>query len=802
MADRYCFVCDTTVDSELCPTCETETWRPPAHQAEPRLDDPAHLPAADPAEPDRPSPPLPPLPVVAPPTGADLPGYEAGARQRERSIAPARLVPIAALVVGGIIFLSVLTGPSGLEPEDETPVTPPITAQTTTTVPAPGSSRDVWGPPTGAWVGGFAFTAERPENLFGPSLAAGRLDLAGGTIVDSLPDGRLVGIYESDGVEEVVLLGTGESGQTTEFAPLPVPGPDSTAPLLSPNGTRLAMIDAAGVPYVWTIDGSSPPRDAVPAVLSPRDSASTAVEAIVSLTWSPDSNLLALNAFQGGYYLWDIETNELSRNPMPGRAVAVSNTRVAAWGGSGLELRDLTGRVLRRWQDLVPGEGVPLEVEGAFDPVDRYLAVRGLVGTRNDGQDGLTVLSTIGTTRRLLTTEPAQGFAWSGDGSGLYWLDSSGLQVWSADPERASASLLGGAGRIFPRLRVYDPAMTPLTHPALESAGLMELRDGIVTRRIMNGSQTTFAGMNQATIAPAGVGGRFLSVATGEFQQPVVLAEALGGGSQVLGNLERTHLGPDGRIVRTVALSPGDAGDLDAAELDATRWYVETDNGLILFGPDAGRFTTVAEGHSLGYLGGIAFFVTPDGSAIQTIPDVNGTETVLAAADLDAERIVAVAAVRRAVFVLLETRAGEVQIWQVPGDSELLTTPLFPPAPSITSSPWVVYTAPGPVTGGTILAEPNQSAGEIAAVRIDSPDGPATIVMASPLALESVCGASAGGTCVLFETSGRPLGFSPDGNWLLIESAGRYLAVSPVGRGSATLPDTPPDQVAWVEIGR
>jgi hypothetical protein len=115
---------------------------------------------------------------------------------------------------------------------------------------------------------------------------------------------------------------------------------------------------------------------------------------------------------------------------------------------------------------------------------------------------------------------------------------------------------------------------------------------------------------------------------------------------------------------------------------------------------------------------------------------------------------------------------------------------------------WVVYTATGPVTGGTILAEPDQAAGEVYAARIDSSDGPVTVVMAAPLALESVCGASAGGTCVLFETPGRPLGFSPDGNWLLIESADRYLAVSPVGRRNATLPDTPPDQVAWVEIGR
>ena len=73
--------------------------------------------------------------------------------------------------------------------------------------------------------------------------------------------------------------------------------------------------------------------------------------------------------------------------------------------------------------------------------------------------------------------------------------------------------------------------------------------------------------------------------------------------------------------------------------------------------------------------------------------------------------------------------------------------------------------------------------------------------MAAPLALESACGTSAAGACVLSETFGSPLGFSPDGNWLLVENGDEYLAVSTVGRGSATLPDAPPDEVAWVEVG-
>ncbi len=488
MADRYCFVCDTPVESPLCPTCTNETWRPSDRQAAPLHEDRANEIATDPpTEPDQRPPPPQPVPVVAPPSGADLPGHVEKPGGRQRPLAPGRWAPIAAIVVGGIIYLSVLTGPSGLEPEAETPTTPPITAQTTTTVPAPGSSRDVWRPPSGTWVGGFSFSSSRPEPLFGPSLTPGLLNIGPDTvIVDALPDGRLVGVDRAG--QRVVLIGSGPGAEETAL--LLWPGSESMPPLLSPDGTRLAMIDATGVPFVWTI-GANLDSAGSPSfeLTSPRDSAATAVEAIASLAWSPDSSLLALNAFQGGYYLWDLATNSVSRTSMPGRAIAVSNTRVAAWGSAGLELRDLAGRVVRRWDDLLDpfandlsGSGSVLQLEGAFDPLKRYLAVRGQVGP--DGNDGLTVLSMIGTTRQLLTTEPAQGFTWSGDGSGLYWMDSSGLQVWSGDPERASATMLGGSDEILGRLRVVrsghlaDRSPCPASHPSL-----VELRNGAMTRR-------------------------------------------------------------------------------------------------------------------------------------------------------------------------------------------------------------------------------------------------------------------------------------------------------------------------------
>jgi hypothetical protein len=527
------------------------------------------------------------------------------------------------------------------------------------------------------------------------------------------------------------------------------------------------------------------------------------VEAIASLTWSPDSTLLALNAAQGGHYLWNLKTNQVSPDSMPGRAVAVSNTQVAVWGDFGLELRDPTGKVLRRWPDLVPGEAVPLAAEGAFDPLNRFLAVRGLVETEGGGQEGLTVLSTIGTTRRLLTTDPAQGFAWSGDGSGLYWLDSGGLQVWSADPERASAAMLGGAGELFTRLRVYDPAMAPLAHPALITSSLVELHNGAVTRRTMNGSEALFIGTQQATIAPADVAGRFLSVASGEPFQAVVVADPFNPNStRVLGNLTALQLGDGGRISRSVALVPGKGQELTSNQINATRWYLETDEGSILFGPDAGLFIHAADGNSLSFLGGTGFYVTPNGSAIQTMPTVAETDILLTAADLDAQRILAVGVIRRDAFVVAVNSAGNTQIWQVPADSALGATPLFPPAPAINSWARVVYTAPGPVSGATILAEPDTARGEVFAARIDRPDGPVTVVMAAPLALEeSACGASAAGACVLSETIGSPLGFSPDGNWLLVENGHAYLAVSTVGRGSAELRGAPPDGVAWVEVG-
>jgi hypothetical protein len=412
----------------------------------------------------------------------------------------------------------------------------------------------------------------------------------------------------------------------------------------------------------------------------------------------------------------------------------------------------------------------------------------------------LTVLSTIGTTRQLLTTDPAQGFAWSGNGSGLYWMDSHGLQAWSADPERASATLVGRGGQdAIWRLRVYDPAISPVLPPTLTTTALLERREGTMYHRTIDGLQDSVLG-GLTTITPGGVSGLFLSVQQGEVEQPVVLTSLFGSAwQQTLGTLNSFQL-PDGaRLVRALALSPGSDEELTPSELEATRWYLETDSGSILFGPDSDLFTTAAEGTSLNILGGTAFHITPDHSAVQTIPVEAAFSTVLTAADLNAERVLAVGAVRRTLFVLVADTSGPPQLWQVPADSPLLTTPLFPPAPSITSEAWIVYTFPEPATGGWILTDPDTGpSGELLAARIDGPDGPLTVVMAAPLALESICGASAGGACVLAEVPGNPLGFSPDGNWLLIGNGDTYVAVSTVGRGIVAFPDTSPDDVAWV----
>jgi hypothetical protein len=338
----------------------------------------------------------------------------------------------------------------------------------------------------------------------------------------------------------------------------------------------------------------------------------------------------------------------------------------------------------------------------------------------------------------------------------------------------------------------------------LATTALIERRAGTLYLRTMDGPSVLDTEEGPATIIPAGIPGSILSVATGEAERPVTLSYKYPVETELaLGNLNSLQLPDDPRIIRAIALTPFDSdGRLLTEELEATRWYLETDSGSILYGPQAERFTTVAVGSSLGLLGGTAFHVTPDGSALQTIPVGFETNTVLIAEDFDAERILAVGTVRRALFVLVATTDGEVLVWQVPADSELLATPLFPQAPSITSWGWVVYSSPGPATGGAILTDPDTgTSGELLATRIDRPDGPITVVMAAPLTLESVCGANAGGACVLTEVPGRPLGFSPDGNWLLVGDGDDYFAVSTVGRGSVVLPDVAPDEVAWVEAG-
>lgn len=795
VAERYCFVCDTGVEAETCPTCGTPSWLPSDDQLTRRADE--HLrEIIDKAQPAQVETPPSPTPPPLPPSGDDLPLSELETRRASTPRAPGRWAPIAAVVVSGIAVMSVLAGPSGNAPEDDIVETPSVTAQTTTTVPSPGSSRGLWSPPMGTWVGGFGFSPNRPDILYGPSITGGLLNISPETaIVDSLPDGRLVGVDWENG--RVVLFGSEDSGSSIESAPLPSPGPQSSQPLLSPNGVRLAMVDGNGVPYVWTIGDDS--------VVSLDASESVAVGAIETFSWSPDATLLALNAFQGGYYLWDFATNEVSRSAMPGKAIAVSRDQVAAWGSDGLELREPSGRVLRRWDDLSPGEPEALLSDGAFDPQQRYLAVRGRVRSEG-GPDGLFVLSVIGTSRELLTTDPAQGFAWSGDGSALYWLNDHGLQAWSADPELASATLVGrGSGEPIQRLRIYDPAVSPVGPAQLATTALLERRDGTVYLQTMDGPQLLDSEVELATIIPAGIPGSILSVAKGEDDQPVRLSYKYPVESvQTLGNLNSLQLPESARIVRAIAMTPFDSdGRFSPEELAATRWYLETDHGSILHGPEAELFTTAAEGTSLGLLGGIAFHVTPDGSAIQTIPVGVGINTVLNAESLDAERILALGSIRRSLFVLVATGDGEVRILQVPADSELLGTPLFPPAPSITGWAWPVYTAPGSATAGTILSDPDDGpSGELLAARIDGPDGPITVVVAAPLALESVCGASAGGACVLGTWSGIPLGFSPDGHWLLVGDGDGYVAHSTVGRGSLAMPGTPPDEVAWVEANR
>ncbi len=712
---------------------------------------------------------------------------------------PDRWAPVAALVTTGIVALSVLTGPSGLAPEYEALPAPSVTAQTTTNVPEPGSRSDQWRPAAGTWVGGFAFTSQRPDTLYGPSMAAGLLHISPATvIVDSLPDGRLVGV---DGDNQlVVLIGAGESGPSSEVTPLPWPGPGTTPPLVSPDGTRLAMIDAAGVPHTWVIGSES--------MTSPGDSALTAMGPIASLLWSPDSTILALNVRQGGYYLWSPTAGDLSAQVMPGRAIAVSDTQVAAWSGNGLELRHRTGRVLRRWNDLVghsstDSTSLPTLIEGAFDPQLRYLAVKGHAGRDDDEQAGLTVLSMVGTARVLLTTDPAQGFAWSGDGSGLYWINTNGLQAWSADPERAPATLVGrGSNDVFLRLRVYDPAISPVSHPALTTSHLLERREeGIYVRTgeglgLLDGFED-----GVGTITTAGIPAHFLSVTTAETERPVLLATAGPGAPLIVGSLDSSQLPEGTDLAGAVAVSPGSAGIATPLRPESTRWYLETQDGSILHGPDAGVFTAAAEGSSLESLAETTFHITPDGSKIQTIPNDAGIRTLLGAADLEAERILALGVIHRTLFVLVSTADGTAQIWQVPADSPLLATPLFPPAPSITSWAWIVHSYPGRATGGAILTEPDARP-EVFATRIDGPAGPITVVVAAPMALQSVCSVEPGGACVLTTRPGRPLGFSPDGHWLLLDDDGRYSALSTVGRGNVLLPDPAPDQVAWVEATR
>ncbi len=644
------------------------------------------------------------------------------------------LVPALTLLLGML-----LVGSAALDGAPSAP--PPVP----TTSPGPPAA---FRPAPGTWVGALTFAPERAATLYGRELSPGRLGIGSATVVDALPDGRLLAVRDG----RVVVLGTLDQPETV--APLPTPGPFAMPIELSPNGGLVAVLDPEGVPHVWELGAPAPVT--VPAGTVPAGKVPGGVD---RLFWAPDSSRLLLAA-DGGFYVWEIEGGV--DRPGAGRAVAISNRQVAVWGSDGLELRDFSGKVARTWAGLGPGESAP-GLEAAFDPAGRFLAVWSAAPENGVVREGLRVLSVSGDGTELLEGARPSLFAWSGDGGGLYWMNALGLQAWSAHPDLTPATLVGAeAHPQSARLRVYDPATVVMAPPRFRTRHLLELRDGSLAER---SRETAAIAEGVLSVTSAGLPGQVVTVTK---DRRVTLIGIEPPTERLLGTLSPAQLPAGARLERVVApLLPGESS-----------WYLETSAGEILTGSESGLFTTITKGSSLSRIGTELLYVSGEGTAVRRAAPGRGIVWEATGAD----RILGMTVAGDTLY-LLATDGGGARILEFPVDGSRA---------SAGPAPRVVYGTEQAVTGGALLASP---AGGWLTARLDAPAGSTTLLLsASP-----ACVATGADGCLIGSLPGDLLGFSPDGSWLLVDDYGALSAHSTHGRGRELLDTTAPDQVAWIE---
>lgn len=255
---------------------------------------------------------------------------------------------------------------------------------------------------------------------------------AGTHVVELLPQGTLL-VQEGAFRHPGTLDGRGRSERLADFP--------TTEVAAAPDGRTVALLDAVGRPWLVEPGWSGSLRR-------------LSDEHFSRLHWSPDSRYLGLQQ-RDGYRVFDSVTGRTVASG-PGRLLAVGPDMVVTWDGERLTLLGNDGMILRRWESVAPSTSAAVP-GGLLDPSLEHLALPASV---ERAEPGLTVLSLADGRIRTLSRGELHhpSFAWSGDGSHLYWIEEGGLFGWRGPlpgtVERVGLAAPGTEGR----LQVYDPA--------------------------------------------------------------------------------------------------------------------------------------------------------------------------------------------------------------------------------------------------------------------------------------------------------------------------------------------------------
>ncbi len=757
----YCFYCDRPVDGETCPTCGRRVWVETTDQVPSPRPDASHLrrvgrQRATPTprrSRDR-------TPTGTTPTPTSSPAPPAAGGNRRGVIA-------AVLLVAGLLA-TVIAIPSGFE-RVTAPKPPPPSTTTTTTIPLPGSTRPAFALPPGTFVAAFGpdawvTTGSGPAFRDGTPLGV-TLDQIG-TPLGILADFSLIAQSGED-----LVLATPDGG----IRPLGSPTTVAEA-TVSPNGLLVGIRDILGNPWVW--DSSSELFEK----LSPEWYTGSLVAG--PILWSPDSRLVGMQTDANRFLLIDVTQPAAQNTEASGSLLAIGNRHVVTSDGDEVHLLTLDRSPLRVPGTSVQTWGVATAGAAEVDPTGTLVAI---TGTMND-RTGLWIVR-VGDPAITFVGEDPLDFAWSGDGTVLYWAHPNGVSAFPRDDLVVKpGEIVGSDLEPDTRLHIYDRKLVAAPSRLLaDGTSLSELRSGVIFARTPDGVFSVNPEDSLTTTSIQLLGSQILRTAVSE--ESVELQSFDPRRGTITGIYRAGDLGVDEQLIRTALYS--------SEPLFA---YAETSRQRILGLSDPDELPAslvMPEGHSLGKVGRVIFAIGSDGRQLAplALPQTTAPlRALLDAGDLPGvTRIVAAAGIRTDLFVVVELATGEHALYLIPGDSKLLEGLVLPNVPDEAQSDWLAISRfSDELADFRFLTPP---VGHVAALSMESLEGPQTLIIEDPVSPLSRCGIS---PCIVSRFAGMPLGFSPDGSWLVVTRDGAEIAVSTTGRGEQRLDLVAPEQIVWI----